>query len=99
MIKPLPGRVLVEILPRYLAAESKLNLTIVDKKKHFEGSRKGRVLGVGDFVRDVQSGDVVWFEGPRGKSFSRNSAGFNDGTDMRVLRASDILAVEELAAA
>lgn len=95
MIRPLPNRVLVEVLPRYGELESKLNLTLVDKKKHYEGARRGRVIGVGDRIREIAVGDIVWFHGPQGQSFDKNSAGFNDGTGMRRLRQKDLLAIED----
>jgi len=99
MLKALPHRVLVRMLPRYGDLESKLNLTLVDKKKHFEGSRRGEIMAVGDRVPELKPGDVVWFIGPQGQSFGKNSAGFNDGTEYRRLRYRDCLAVEEKVAA
>ena len=95
MIRPLPNRILVKLLPRYGGLSEKLNLTLVDKRKHYEGARRGEVLAVGRHITEVNPGEVVWFHGAQGKSFDENSAGFNDGTGMRVLRMTDVLAVEE----
>jgi len=93
MIKPLPNRILVKLLPRY---ESKNNLILVDKRKHFEGSRRGEVLAVGSGIRELKAGDVVWFHGAQGKSFGKNSNDeVTDGVDFRTLRSKDVLGVEE----
>ena len=97
MIKPLPNRVLVKVLPRYGSSESKLQLVLVDNRKHYEGARRGEVLAVGDFVREIKAGDIVWFLGAQGKSFDQNELGANDGTGMRVLQARHIFCVEEKA--
>ena len=95
MIKPLPNRVLVKVLPRYGAIESKLNLTLVDKQKHYLGARKGEVLGVGENISSVKVGEIVWFHGAQGKTFDENELGINDGIGMRILRPKDLLAVED----
>ena len=95
MIKPLPNRVLVKVLPRYGAIESKLNLTLVDKKKHYLGARRGEVIGVGEDIASVAVGDIVWFHGAQGKTFDQNELGVNDGIGMRILRPKDLLCVEE----
>lgn len=99
MIKPLPNRLLVKLLPRYGDLESKLNLTLVDKKKHYEGARRGEVIGVGDRIWELKVGDIVWFHGVQGESFDRNEIGANNGTGMRRLRMKDCLAIEEPVAA
>ena len=78
MIKPLPNRVLVKVLPRYGDSESKLNLVLVDNRKHYEGARRGEVLSAGDFVRELKAGDIVWFLGAQGKSFDQNELGAHD---------------------
>lgn len=98
MIRPLPNRVLVKVLPRYGELESKLNLTLVDKKKHYQGARRGEVLAVGEYIREVHPGEIVWFHGAQGKSFDRNEIGANDGVGMRVLRMNEIYVVEETVA-
>jgi co-chaperonin GroES (HSP10) len=85
----------VKLLTRYGALEQKLNLTLVDKQKHYQGARRGEVLAVGENIPEVKAGDVVWFHGAQGKSFDENSAGFNDGTGMRALKWKDLLAAEE----
>ena len=72
-----------------------MNLTLVDKKRHYEGARRGEVLAVGKHISEVNPGEVVWFHGAQGKSFDENSAGFNDGVGMRVLRVKEIYCVEE----
>jgi co-chaperonin GroES (HSP10) len=95
MIKPLPNRVLVKLLPRWKAIEDSLHLILVDKKKHYEGARRGEVLSVGDFVVEVKVGEKVWFHGAMGKSFDKDSDGqVTDGVGLRVLRVRDILCVE-----
>ena len=53
------------------------------------------MLAVGDYISEVKAGDVVWFHGAQGKSFDENSAGYNDGVGMRVLRMKEIYVVEE----
>jgi hypothetical protein len=87
--------VLVKLLPRYGDLEAKLNLTLVDKKKHYQDVRKGVVMYVGPRVRAVAPGEKVIFHGDLGESFSVGEDGVSDGTDWRRLRASEILAVEE----
>ena len=95
VIKPLPNRVLVKVLPRYGDSESKLNLVLVDNRKHFEGNRRGIVIAIGDGVREVNVGDIVWFLGAQGKSFDENELGANDGVGMRLLQARHIFCVED----
>ena len=95
MLRALPNRVLVKLLPRYGDVESKLHLVVVDRKKDFEGSRRAEVLAIGRGITQVKAGDVVWFHGAQGQSFDRDERGANDGTAMRRLRMKDLLAVEE----
>lgn len=95
MIKPIGNRILVKLLPRYDGISEKLNLTIVDKKKHYDGVRRGRVECVADGVKSVSAGDIVLFSGEAGESFGMDERGVNDGTEWRRLRVSDILAFEE----
>ena len=95
MIRPLPNRVLVRVLPRYGDIESKLNLVVVDKKKHYEGTRRGEVLAVGKYISEVSPGEIVWFHGAQGESFDKNELGANNGIGLRRLRMKDMLAVEE----
>ena len=52
-------------------------------------------MAVGKYIREVHPGEIVWFHGAQGKSFDENSAGFNDGVGMRVLRMKEIYVVEE----
>ena len=92
MIQPLPNRLIVKVLPRY---ESKLNLTFVDKKKHYEDIRRGEVIAVGRYIREIRSGEIVWFHGDEGDSFGSESGMANDGTDYRRLKQAACLAVEE----
>jgi co-chaperonin GroES (HSP10) len=95
MLKPLGHRVFVKLLPRYGDLESKLNLTLVDKKKHYDGVRRGVVQAVSESVKTVRTGETVLFAGDLGESFGMDETGANDGTDWRRLKVSEILAVEE----
>lgn len=92
MIRPFPHYLIVKILPRY---ESKLNITLVDKKKHYEDVRRGEVVAVGNRIREISSGDIVWFHGDEGDSFGSGKDLSNDGTDYRRLKMNACLAVEE----
>lgn len=95
MIKPLGNRILVKCLPRYGDLEKKLNIVLVDKKKHYQDLRRGVVEYVGPSVRELKPGDIVHFPGDYGESFGFNSGGISDGTDWRRLREKDCLCVEE----
>jgi co-chaperonin GroES (HSP10) len=96
MITPLGHRVFVKILPRHGRMETKLNLVLYDKRRHFEGVRAGEIFAVGDSVWEVKVGDVVWFEGARGESFGQNSNGETDnGVEYRRLNVRELLCVEE----
>lgn len=86
---------MVKVLPRYEALEKKLHLTLVDRKRHYEGVRKGVVESVGRGVRELSVGETVIFNGELGESFGMTERGADDGTDWRRLRAKDVLAVEE----
>jgi hypothetical protein len=98
MITPLPSRILVKMLPVYDGEFNKLNLTIVDKRKHYDHAvRKAEVRYVGRGVRDVRAGDVVLIFGASGDSFGLDDLGANDGTAWRRVREEDCLAVEEVA--
>ena len=101
-VKPLPYRVLVELLPAYSELKNPLNLDLsvaAEKKKHFDHIvRRGKVIAVGRGVYDVQEGDLVIFQGYAGTSFGRNHKGkFNDGTNYRSLSVQEILCIEEQA--
>lgn len=98
MIKMLPNRILVKVLPRYEGQEKKLDLILVDKKKHYEEIRRGTVEAMGRGISSVVAGEVVLFRGDAGESFGMDAGSANDGTDYRRLSAKDILAVEEIVA-
>ena len=95
MIRPLRNRVMVRLLPRYGDMEAKLNLVLVDGKKHYQDVRRGVVEAAAEGVRSVKAGDTVIFYGDRGTSFGMDDNGVNDGTECRSLSVRDILAVEE----
>lgn len=95
MLKPLGNKIVVQLLPRYNAVESRLGLTLVDNQKHYQGVRWGEVKAVSDKVYSVKVGDVVVFPGDRGTSFGMDSGSINNGTEWRHLAVSEILAVEE----
>lgn len=94
MLKPLGNKILVKLLPRYGAAESKLGLTLVDNQKHYQGVRWGEVQAVSDKVYSVKVGDVIVFPGDLGTSFGMTDGRANDGTEWRHLAVSEVLAVE-----
>lgn len=98
MIRPLGDRILVKVLPRYGGLEEKLNLVLVDRKRHFEGVRRGVVEYVGSGVQSVRTGEIILFAGDLGESFGMGEFGINDGTEFRRLKVRDCLAVEEVLA-
>ncbi len=93
VIRPLRDRLLVKLLPRY---ESKIPIILVDKQKHFAGTRRGVVEFIGPRVRDIKFGDTILFSGDLGESFGMTGESINDGTEWRQLREGDVLAVEEM---
>lgn len=97
MIRPMPGRVLVEVFPPGMEHANLLKLTLVDKKKHFQHPvRKGKVIAVGRGVSEVRSGEVVIFRGDAGFTTDKEHDGSDlKGEDFRWLKPSDCLAVEE----
>lgn len=101
MIKPSRGRVLVKLLSATLDLPNKINLTLIDSKKHFDhSSRKGVVTAVGAGIFDVAVGDVVVFRGDAGFSLDGDPeverAEFGEG--FRWLKKNDLLAVFDWAA-
>lgn len=104
MIKASRGRILVKLLSVYDGEFNKLNLTIIEKKKHFEHvSRRGVVESVGKSVYGVSVGDVVVFRGDAGFSLDGDpevdneiyGKGSTNGTCYRWLKESDCLAILE----
>ena len=91
------GRILVKKLPRYSGLENKLNLKLVDGKKHYDGVRRGVVESVGAGVQDVSVGDVVVFRGDAGFTFDYDpDSELQDAENSyHWLREPDCLAVEE----
>lgn len=66
-IRPMPKRILAEMLPPHDGERNLLGLTLVDTRKHFEHtSRKAKVLAVGRSVRQIHAGDVVVVKGSAG---------------------------------
>ena len=69
MIKAIRSRILVEMFPAIDDLPNKLNLTLIDKKKHYDHAlRKGKVVSVGRLVSEVGVGDVIYFRGDAGQS-------------------------------
>ena len=93
-VTPLGSKLIVKLLPRYEAEENKLQLKIVDKQRHYEGTRKGEVVNVGPNVREISVGDIVVFRGDLGTSFGLGAESFNDGVEYRELMETEIDAVE-----
>lgn len=98
MIKPTSDRVLVRKIPRYGEMSTKLNLTLVDGKKHFDGVRRGEVISVGPYVREISQGDVVVFRGDSGYTFDydpeNREVQDTDNASLHWLREKDCLALE-----
>ena len=94
----------MKLLPVYDGEFNKLNLTIIDKKKHYDHvSRRGVVESVGVGVYGVSVGDVVVFRGDAGFSLDGDpeveneiyGKGSANGTFYRWLKESDCIAVVE----
>jgi co-chaperonin GroES (HSP10) len=96
MIRPMPGRILTELIP---ATEqfNRIGLVIVDRKKHFQHPiRKGKVLAIGSGVRQVKEGDVVLFRGDAGLTTDGyESDEIKNENFQRWLKEHECLAVEE----
>lgn len=94
MIKPTGSRLLVKMIPRIDQLENSLGLTLVDKEKHWRHVyRKGKVIAVGPFVREVEVGQVIVMEGSAGTTLDGREVGFGD--EFRWLKEYECLAVEE----
>lgn len=106
MIRASRGRLLVKVLPAIDDIHNPLNLTLIDKKKHFEhASRKGEITSVGAGVYGVRVGDIVVFRGDAGFTMDGDPEVQRPefGESYRWLKESDCMAilepVKELAAA
>jgi hypothetical protein len=97
VIKANRGRILVKVIPRYGDLQNKLQLTLVDKKKHYVGTRKGEVISVGRGVYEVAVGDVVYFRGDAGFTLDGDPefAYQDSDNNFHWLKESDCLAVED----
>lgn len=98
MIKACRGRILVKLLSVYDGQPNPLNLTIVDKKKHYDHtSRRGVVESLGAGVHGIGLGDVVVFRGDAGFSLDGDPEFDRPeyGTEYRWLKESDCMAIEE----
>lgn len=94
MIKPTGSRLLVKMIPRTEQLSNALSLTLVDKEKHWRHAfRKGKIIAVGPFVRDVEVGQVVVMEGSAGTTLDGREVGL--GEEYRWLKEYEALAVEE----
>lgn len=90
--------VLVEMVDRFDGVPNPLGLALVDRKKHWEGGvRKGRVVNLASWVKDVKLGDVVFFDADSGKTldYDPESKDVVDESKYRFLKVKECLAVEE----
>lgn len=94
MMKPLGARVLVKMIPSTDEIENKLNLALVDKKKHWDHkSRRGLILAVGPDVFRVDVGEVVIMHGSAGKTFGEYDKAFDES--YRLIKQSECEAVDD----
>lgn len=98
-MKPMRGRILVDLLPVSDEFKNHFNLVIVDMKKHFQHTtRRGKVVGIGAGVYGVCVGDVVVFRGDAGTTIDFDPSGLNgigDENSQRWLVESDCMAILE----
>lgn len=90
--------ILVAMIDRYQDAPNPLKLTLVDKKKHWQGGlRKGRVIQVAAYVSIVKVGDVVYFDASDGFTLDATPGDISpvDESHFRFLKESECVAIEE----